>query len=189
MKKIARIRLTDKPPAFASTELERDFNEVHAVFEADVGPRDSIERMLTEDIAYLAAEIRFYRRTKGALRKLAHRSALFELLTKDLGAPSTETTADLVERYYSEERAQAEVLAILGKYNLDRSAIEAAAFRLCAADLAVLEQMLASLELRRDRALHGIANYREAFVRRLTESSALLIGKEEPQPVTRLPKE
>ena len=59
--------------------------------------------------------------------------------------------------------------------NLDESAIEAEAFRLASSDIDRLDRMLTVAEIRRDKALHCIADYRDSLAQRLQQSSQKIL--------------
>src|SRR5947209_15575710 len=130
MKRIEfRLRLTDDP-LLLMTEVKGEFIALRTDLKRDVNPQNVIERMFVNDIAHIVWEIMRYRRLKAALLNSAYRTALFELLTADLGALSEEAAAKLVERWFTDQAAQKEVASHLAKYGLDDAAIEAAAFRI-----------------------------------------------------------
>lgn len=85
-----------------------------------------------------------------------------------------ETVAGL-DQWFGDAKVRAEVSAILSDYKLDNSVIEATAFRLCVSELTLIEQLLASAEARRDRALHAIAFYRQSLAQRLREHATHMI--------------
>ena len=58
---------------------------------------------------------------------------------------------------------QSEVSELLAEYHLDESAIEAEAIRSVSSDLELLDRMLAASEARRNKALRGMADYRQTF--------------------------
>ena len=60
---------------------------------------------------------------------------------------------------------------LLGKFQLDESAIEAEAIRDSSQDLEQLDRMLRSLEARRDRALALVVEYRVNLAHQLRESA------------------
>ena len=66
---------------------------------------------------------------------------------------------------------------------LDEFAIAAEAIKSLAPELEMLERMLMSLESRRNRAIRGIAEYRESFAEKVREVSDRVI---EGDPVLRL---
>jgi hypothetical protein len=66
----------------------------------------------------------------------------------------------------------------VAKYHLDEAAIEAEAFRLRSADLMRIEQLRASAEARRDKALHSIAFYRQSLAQELRDKAVQVIQTE-----------
>ena len=68
---------------------------------------------------------------------------------------------------------------MLARFKLDESAIEAEAIRGSSSDLELLDQMLASLESRRNKALGCVAEYRASLAHQLRESADRIIdGKD-----------
>ncbi|HKH02313.1 MAG TPA: hypothetical protein VKB08_16540, partial [Bradyrhizobium sp.] len=67
---------------------------------------------------------------------------------------------------------------ILGRFHLDETAIEAEAVKSLMPELEVLDRMLMTLEVRRNRALRGIADYRVSFAKRVQQGSDRIIEAE-----------
>ena len=71
---------------------------------------------------------------------------------------------DAVSRdWFSKPTARKEVLELLDKFHLDELAIEAEAIRNEFSELEMLDRMLTILELRLNKALRSIADYRTAL--------------------------
>ena len=68
-----------------------------------------------------------------------------------------------------------QIAGLLREFNLDETAIEAAAFRKSADDLEGIDRLMASAEARRDKALVCIAQYRGDFGALLRESTDRLV--------------
>jgi hypothetical protein len=71
------------------------------------------------------------------------------------------STEDLARSWFSNKEAQTRVAKLLRQFQLDEGAIDAEAFKLCSEDLKRLDHMLTALQFRRDKALRGVADYRE----------------------------
>jgi len=85
---------------------------------------------------------------------------------------------ELAFAWFTDPKAKEDVAEILGRFQLDETAIEAEAIKSLAPELEVLDRMLMTLEARRNRALRGITEYRESFAKRVQEGSARIIEAE-----------
>ena len=81
----------------------------------------------------------------------------------------------LAHAWFTDKAAKKQVLEILGRFELDESAIEAEAIRKSSADLELLDRMLTSLGSRRNKALACVAEYRASLAHQLRESADRLI--------------
>jgi hypothetical protein len=81
----------------------------------------------------------------------------------------------LAEEWFSQDSAKERMVKLLTYFHLDESAIEAEAIRRSAADIELLDRLLASLESRRDKALRRIAEYRNDFGRQMRKASQAII--------------
>src|SRR5215471_3544712 len=73
------------------------------------------------------------------------------------------------------KRLRKEILEILRRVNLDESAIEAEAIRQSSTELELLDQRLASLESRRNKALACVHGYGASLAYQLRESEGRII--------------
>jgi hypothetical protein len=83
--------------------------------------------------------------------------------------------AELAHAWFSNQKTRNHVLELLRQFHLDETAIEAEAIRRSAADLELLDRLLASLESRRNKALRCIADYRFGLAQQLRASSDRII--------------
>ena len=138
------------------------------------------------DIAELHWDILRLRRCKVAIINSELRPALASLLDRLSRKPADPQEGDLLysmsaeaenlaKQWFADKAGKKQVSELLGQFQFDEFAIEAEAIRRSAADLEKIDRMLASLELRRNRVLRHIAEYREVFARRLRESSDRII--------------
>lgn len=169
-------------PIVLKTEAENEFASLLAKLEQDIRPNTFIERMYVQDIAALIWEIIRFRRFKTAILDNALREALTNLLKQILFKPELLQKPDyeleaeaLAVDWFRNQKAKAEVAKLLGQFDLDKSAIEAEAFRLTSSDIDRLDRMLTVLEIRRDKALHCIADYRDSLAERLQQSSQQIL--------------
>jgi hypothetical protein len=108
-------------------------------------------------------------------------AALTELATQLLRDPKqprfdTEAKAEeLANDWFAKESAKKKIAQLLHDFHLDESAIEAQAIRRSAADIELLDRLLASLESRRDKALRRIAEYRGDLGRQMRNAADRII--------------
>jgi len=151
-----------------STESAELFESLRADFRNDIKPRDAIERMYCDDIAILSWEIKRWRRARDATMQLALRNALYEVLVERLSdMEEGQEAVSYLDQWFTHKEVRQEILETLEKYHLDESAIEGEAFRQCSSLVSQFEQLLASAEARRDRALLGIALCRRSLTEEL----------------------
>jgi hypothetical protein len=162
------------------TESAEHFESEHLAFENAIKPRDKIEQMHVEDISYYNLKTSQRRRFAFAIFKAALIEALYDLLTRQLGAMDRSNAQVLVERWAKDDaNAKSEVVEILERYGLDETAIEAEAFIRCSAKLAAVEQSEASHASRRDKTLPNLAFYREMIARQSQQGTGRLLEVEE----------
>ena len=181
MSKATRPRIVRLPtPPLLITELQGEFDRIHEAICHEIRPRGIIERMYVFDFTNLIWEIGRLRRCRANIIKLEFRSALFEILGKvlDHGEDVVEFVADTRDRareWFEDLKAKKEILADLNQYELDEFAIDAVAIKKMAEELEHLDRLLVSLELRRDKALRNIAEYRRDLAKLLRDSSDRII--------------
>jgi hypothetical protein len=88
---------------------------------------------------------------------------------------------DIAHKWFSNKRTRAYVAKLLRKFHLDESAIEAAAVRSCAEDLERLDRRLTLAEIRRDKALRFIFDYRQSRGKYINQSNRNLEHEQMPQ--------
>ena len=174
-------------PALTISESADDYHSLVKSLQQAISPHGFIEQMYVADIIAVVWEIVRVRRCKAALINIAFRAALKNLLIqfwKDPNeiAPYQEAEA-LAFEWFTDPKARRQVAEILNRFHLDETAIEAEAIRSVAADLELLDRMLMSLEVRRNRALRSIADYRASFAEQVQEVSDRIIKAE---PVLRI---
>jgi hypothetical protein len=168
------------------TETRGEFDRIREALDQELNPRGIVEKMFTADVAYLYWDIVRLRRCRAAIISSEVRQALASLLDRLLREPGgpqngnwlcsvNPEAENLAEQWFTDKAAKRQVLELLGKFQLDSSAIEAEAVRRCAADLEKIDRMLAAAESRRNRALRQIFEYRQGFARRLRDASERVI--------------
>src|SRR5262249_52209848 len=142
-----------------------------------------IEQMYVHDFIAIVWEILRVRRCKVVIVNSAFRSALEDVLSQVLRQPRQspyncdlrDEAQELAHLWFTDKEAKKHVLEILGRFELDESAIEAEAIRKSSADLELLDRMLTSLESRRNKALACVAEYRVSLAHQLRESADRII--------------
>src|SRR6266851_5335564 len=161
------------------TESVDEFDAIRDAFEREIKPHGIIEQMYVHDVSCIVWEILRLRRCKVVIINSAFRKALQsllkELLTDEDGYYAADETEALALAWFTDHAAKKQVSEILGRFELDESAIEAEAIRSSSADLELLDRMLTSLESRRDKALGCVAEYRASLARQLRESADRII--------------
>jgi hypothetical protein len=166
------------------TESKDEFKRVREALADEIKPRGILEQMYVEDIAYLCWEVLRLRRSKAAIKNLAFRAALKELTTQLLLEPGQhafqlgDQPDELARDWFSDHNVKKQIGDLLREFDLDESAIEAEAIRKSADDLERIDRLMASAEVRRDKALVWVAQYRGDFGALLRDSSNRLITKE-----------
>jgi hypothetical protein len=163
------------------TESADEFEALRDAFEREIKPRGIIEHMYVDDISVLVWESLRLRRCKVIIINAAFRSALKDLLTQLLRQPGDfedqmeDEAQALAQSWFTNQQTKKRVSAILSRFKLDESAIEAEAIRSSSSDLELLDRMLTSLESRRNKALGCVAEYRTSLGQQLRESADRII--------------
>ena len=145
-----------------STESAKEFEARRSDFRQALNPQNVIEEMYVDDIARQLWEMERLNRIKTAILNLNLRKALYEVLVEDLGEwEEGADTAEYLDQWFTDDEVKQEVSDILAKYNLDVSAIEAAAFRRSTPEWTTIDQLLTAAESARDRALDQLIFCRE----------------------------
>ena len=99
------------------------------------------------------------------------KSALRSLLILAIGVGDFAYNDYLIERWFTNKAVKKTVLAALGKFGLDESAIDAEAYRESTEQLEPLDMRLAELEARRDKILRRIEDHRAGLATRVQTNS------------------
>jgi hypothetical protein len=180
MRRRHELALLPKLPLLI-TESADEFDALCDAFEQEIKPRGIIEQMYVHDISSIVWEILRLRRCKVVIINSAFRSALQNLLKQLLTQPGQyeyemEDEAEaLAQAWFTDQEAKKQVSEILGRFDLDESAIEAEAIRRSSSDLELLDRMLTSLESRRNKALGCVAEYRASLAHQLRDSADRII--------------
>src|SRR4051794_8958377 len=174
-------------PALLLTESADEFVRLQTMLAQEIDPRGIIEELHVAETTKLVWETLRLHRCKAAMINTAFREALKNLLMQlweEPGEPTPHQESDeLSFAWFTDPKAKEDVAEILARFQLDETAIEAEAIKSLMPELEVLDRMLMTLEVRRNRALRGVAEYRESFAQRVREGSDRII---EAAPLLRL---
>jgi predicted component of type VI protein secretion system len=171
------------------TESADEFDALRDAFEREIKPQGIIEQMYVHDICAIVWEILRLRRCKVIIINSAFCSAVEDLLVQLLREPGQhdwqvrDGARALARAWFTDKEAKKQVSETLSRFDLDESAIEAEAIRGSSSDLELLDQMLASLESRRNKALGCVAEYRASLAHQLRESADRIIDGKGVLPV------
>ncbi len=168
------IRALLGEPPLLNSEDPSAYEALLATFGAAVRPTDPIEWIHVKDCVDLTWEIRRIRQAKAGIIDVTRKEALRSILESILEKGNLEldkgriSEADLkADEWYTCPEVREELIAHMARYGLDEKAITAQALALRSRELAKLEHMLASAELRRSSMFREIAAYRGLFSCRL----------------------
>ena len=165
------------------TESKDEFAKLVEELNQEIKPTSFIERMYVEDVAYLVWEIIRLRRVKLATINKAFFTALKAILPEIQfpGAsgrrPDLREKADkLADQWSFNPEVRGRILGLLQEAGLDESSVEAEAFRLSIDDIEKLDRALTLAEVRRDKAIRMIAEYKDSFAIRLRQSAERVLA-------------
>src|SRR5690349_21234619 len=98
-----RLLLPKRARYVLPTESAEHFESEHLAFENAIKPRDKIEQMQVEDISFHNWKTLERRRFGFAILKAALIEALYDLLTRQLGAMDPGNAQVLVERWAKDD--------------------------------------------------------------------------------------
>jgi hypothetical protein len=174
------------PSPVLITERQEEYDKLLEALTQELAPRGIVEKLSVADIANLVWEILRLRRCKTAILDMASKDAVQHILCRpgytdaDLDWAKIASAVWLTHAGYRED-----IIEHLEASGLDESAIEAETMRRVAHDLEMLDTTMASLEMRFQKALRAIADYRETFANQARMASNRLI---EATPVIQLEK-
>jgi len=160
------------------TESREEFASLCASLAREIKPHGIVERTYVDDFAMILWEIQRLRRCKAVIINTAFRPALENLLRQLMRPPGLsldDRVNALALAWFSDPQCKDEVTEKLREFHLDDIAIEAEAIRISARDLEPLDRMVTSLEVRRDKVLRSIAEYRYTFAKQPRQTSDRLL--------------
>jgi hypothetical protein len=173
-----------------SAESADEFASLRKQLENEIHPEGPIEQIYLDEFAIIIWEIWRLRRYKTVIINNARLEALQKILEQLLCRPDydpdsdfiyvhSRAAEDLARSWFDNKKAQTRVAKLLRKFQMDEGAIEAEAFRLCAEDLERLDRMLALAEVRREKALRCIADYRQILSKQLQQAANRILDHDE----------
>jgi hypothetical protein len=173
-----------------SAESADEFASLRKALSNEIQPEGAIEQLYVDDFAALIWEILRLRRYKTVIINNARLAALQKILEQLLCRPDYDPDSDfiyvhahaaedLARSWFDNKKAKTKVAKLLRKFGLDEGAVEAEAFRSCLEDLERLDRMLVLAEVRRDRALRFVAEYRQLLSKQLQQAANRILDNDE----------
>jgi hypothetical protein len=194
-KAIQRFAPLALPPLLVSESAD-EYGALLVALQKEIMPKGVVEQIYLEDIAAIIWEIQRLRRCKAGIVNSAYRAALESLLQRLLLSPdlleritSESEAAELAAGWFVSKKCKKKVLALLDRYNLDESAIEAEAIRQSWSDLEAFERLLMVQRSRLDKALGCVADYRESYAVRMRHSSDRILADGDSISLQHVPSE
>jgi hypothetical protein len=172
------------PSPVLITERQEEFDKLLAALTQELAPRSIVEKMFVADIANLVWETQRLRRSKTAILDMASKDAVQHILWS-LAGVDRDWAKKASAVWLTHAGIREDIIERLGESGLDESAIEAETMRRGADDLEMLDRMMALREMRFQKALRAIPDYRENFADKARMASNRLI---EATPVIQLEK-
>jgi hypothetical protein len=167
-------------------EPANEFASLRKELKNEINPEGVIEQMYVDEFATHIWEIRGLRRYKMSILSSSRLAALQGILQQLLDHRDFEYAKDhrqaveeLARGWFEKKKAKTQVAALLRRFQMDEDAIEAEAFRLSFEDLERLDRMLALAELRRDKTLRCVADYRKILSKQLQRTADQIINNDE----------
>jgi hypothetical protein len=173
------LTLTIDLTLFASpvliTECKREFDQLREALMQDLAPRDTLEKILVNDVANLVWEKQRLRRAKTATWNMATKGAVRRLIDN---LRVDQRWAKQANDWLTDPDFRRSFCLLLEKSGLDESVIAAEAMRWVEEDFGKLDRMETTLELRFQKTLRAMAEYRQAFADQARIASNRIIEAE-----------
>ncbi|MBR1283001.1 hypothetical protein JQ597_13225 [Bradyrhizobium sp. AUGA SZCCT0177] len=145
-------------PRVLLTENHQDYDDFAARMIEEIQPQNIFDELNVRDAIEAAWYIKQLRSSRTGTINTSFRKAILQLLVVELGTHQTrESEAGLLaDRWFTSDKAKAELAALLKKYSLDEHSIMALAIKLNGVDLERLGREIAMWEDRRDKAINKI---------------------------------
>ena len=165
-------------------ESADDLDRVRETLNNEIKPRGMVEHLYLLDIAELTLEILRLRRWKMAILNKNFVPALETVFTQLLQqsgynyGEASATAKDIAHRWFTNKQMKKFGARLLRQCRLDKSAIEAEAFRKSTDEIELIDKLLASAESRRNKIIREIAAYRNGLAPQLEKSANRIIEVE-----------
>ena len=180
------IDLFRSPPHLLITESADEFALLRDGLYEEIQPKGIIEQTYVDDLAVIIWETLRVRRYRTIIINSAYREALQGILETLLFRDDFEDAFEhekaaekLAYGWFEDKKARAQVSKILRAFGLDEGSIEAEAFRRRAEDLDRMDRMLTVLEVRRERILRFIGEYRHSLSAQLRQCTDSILERED----------
>jgi hypothetical protein len=179
-----------RSPSLLTTESPAQFASLCAELEEEIQPKGVIERTYVHEIAHNIFKTECLRGYKMSILNNSRLAALQKILEQLLCHPDydpdsdfiyihSRAAEDLARSWFNSKKAQARVAKLLRKFQMDEGAIEAEAFRQCVEEFERLDRMLTISEIRREKALRFIAEYRQTLSKQLQQAANRILEHDE----------
>ena len=158
-----------------------DLDCVRETLNNEIKPRGMVEQLYLLDYAELTFEILRLRRWKMALLNTnfvpALETVFMQLFLQSAynSGQASATAQDIAHRWFVDKKVKKYGARLLRQCGLDKSAIEAEAFRKSADQIELIDKLLASAESRRNKIIREIAAYRNGLAQQLEKSANRII--------------
>ena len=167
-------------------ESANEFASLRKELRNEIKPEGVIEQMYVDEFATHIWEIRCLRRYKMSILSNSRLAALQGILQQllyrrdyDRSSDHEHAAEDLARGWFEKDKAKTQVAALLRRFQMDEDAIEAEAFRLSSEDLERLDRMVVLAELRRDKTLPCVADYRKILSKQLQRTADQILDNDE----------
>ena len=194
----ARNYLKVKNSPVLSFESSSEFARLRGAFEHEIDPQGPVELMYTGDLVAIIWEILRWRRYKQQLLERRYNDLLYAEIKKacttygdpvpgPLGFMSPKEIVDqekfdriweLTEGWPLDKAARAEITKLLDGYEIDESNIETEVICNPPQSFRALDDTIVTLELRRDKTLRCIAEYRFSLALRMKKAAGSILEDE-----------
>jgi hypothetical protein len=156
-----------KPYLLMSESID-EHNLLRNALQQQIQPETFIEHIWVADLVDGEHELRRLRRSKAEIVKSKTSNALRSLLLCLLIDVHDSDIDRLVNKWFTNKAVRRTVCGILRTFGLDEASIDAEAFRLSIADIALFDRRMAELERRREDILRQIEDHRAGLASKVT---------------------
>lgn len=175
-------------------ENSDDFDRVRGALEYEIDPRGFIEELYVGEVAVIVWELLRLRRLKQMKINGTYWEKLHDLLheqcveSDESKEDASETTRfdqeqfdrvwELANGWFEDEKVRKKISQELDGYEIDEAQLELSVMDDLSEELEALDRAIAGAEMRRDRALLCVAEYRASLATKIKKSIAAVIDHE-----------